>query len=103
MSLNPRPLLIRPQAAFETNAAFQWYERRRAGLGFEFLRSLDAALADLAREPLLSREVRPGVRRALLRRFPYGVFYTVSESAVTVIAVLHHRRSPRRWPRRTGG
>jgi plasmid stabilization system protein ParE len=95
--------MIRPQAAFETNAAFQWYERQRAGLGHEFLRSLDAALAARVRDPLLSREVRPGVRRALLRRFPYGVFFGVSETAVTVLAVLHHRRSPRRWPRRAAG
>lgn len=71
--------MLRPQAAFETNAAFQWYERQREGLGHEFLRALDAALAALAREPLLSREIRPGVRRALLRRFPYGVFLTLCE------------------------
>jgi toxin ParE1/3/4 len=103
VSLNLRSLLIRPQAAFETNAAFEWYEQRRSGLGFEFLRSVDVAFAALAREPFLNREVRPGVRRALLRRFPYGAFYQVSETAVTVIAVLHHRRSPRSWPRRTGG
>ncbi|MCC7001840.1 MAG: type II toxin-antitoxin system RelE/ParE family toxin [Gemmatimonadaceae bacterium] len=95
--------MIRPQAAFEMNAAFDWYEQQRAGLGYEFLRALDAALAALAREPLLRREVRPGVRRALLRRFPYGVFFGVSETAVIVLAVLHHRRTPHRWPRRAGG
>jgi toxin ParE1/3/4 len=44
-------------------------------------------------------EVRPGVRRALLRRFPYGVFFAAGDVAITVLAVLHHRRSPRRWPR----
>jgi len=30
-------------------------------------------------------------------------FFGVSETAVTVLAVLHHRRSPRRWPRRAAG
>ncbi len=103
MSPTSRQLRIRPQAAFETNAAFQWYEEQRVGLGYEFLRAFDAALAALARDPLLSREVRPGVRRALLRRFPYGVFFGVSDTAITVLAVLHHRRSPHRWPRRVSG
>ena len=100
MSSAERRILIRPEAAFEMNAAFDWYERQRTGLGFEFLRALDAALSAIAREPLLCREIRPGFRRALLRRFPYGVFFGTSEVAVTVLAVLHHRRSPRRWPRR---
>jgi plasmid stabilization system protein ParE len=100
VSRSARRLVLCPEAAFETNAAFQWYEGQRAGLGTEFLGALDATLFSLVREPLLSREVRPGVRRALLRRFPFAVCYGVSETTVTVLAVLHHRRSPRRWPAR---
>lgn len=103
MSDAARRLLIRPEAAFEMNAAFDWYEKQRTGLGFEFMRALDAALSAIARDPLLRREVRPGVRRALLRRFPYGVFFGTTDTCVSVLAVLHHRRSPRRWPRRAAG
>jgi len=39
-----------------------------------------------------------GVRRTLLPRFPYGVFYTVKNDLVYVLAVIHHARQPRRWP-----
>ena len=100
MSTSERRILIRPEAAFEMNAAFDWYDGQRAGLGSEFLRAVDAALAAIARDPMLCREIRPGVRRALLRRFPYGVFFGTTDVDVTILAVLHHRRSPHRWPRR---
>jgi plasmid stabilization system protein ParE len=100
VSTSDRRILIRPEAAFEMNAAFLWHEAQRAGLGADFLRMVDAAFAAISRDPLIFREVRPGVRRALLRRFPYGVFFGSTDADVTVLAVLHHRRSPRRWPRR---
>jgi plasmid stabilization system protein ParE len=41
-----------------------------------------------------------GARRALLRRFPYAVYYSVTEGTVEVQAVLHTRRNPRRWKSR---
>jgi hypothetical protein len=40
------------------------------------------------------------VRRALVRRFPYSVFFTFRDDTTTVIACLHHRRNPRLWRRR---
>jgi len=37
------------------------------------------------------------VRRALVRRFPYGVFYVVEGQALLVLAVAHVRRQPAYW------
>ena len=37
------------------------------------------------------------VRRARLRRFPYGVYYTIREGFIDVLAVCHGRRRPRRF------
>jgi toxin ParE1/3/4 len=44
--------------------------------------------------------VRPRIRRALLKRFPYGVFYTEFPDRIQVIAIIHSRKHPARWPRR---
>ena len=37
------------------------------------------------------------VRRALIRRFPYGIYYAVDEELIEVIAVFHAKRDPKRW------
>jgi toxin ParE1/3/4 len=42
------------------------------------------------------------MRRARVRRFPYGVFYLVTDSTIVVVGVLHGRRSPRQWKSRAG-
>jgi plasmid stabilization system protein ParE len=42
------------------------------------------------------------VRRALARRFPYGVYFTLGESSAVVLAVLHLHRRPSAWKKRSG-
>lgn len=84
----------------ETGEAQEWYNAQTLGLGEEFVAALELQLRRLEQTPLIYAEVIPGVRRALLPRFPYGVFYVVRGDLVHVLAVLHDARNPRRWPRR---
>lgn len=44
--------------------------------------------------------VDPTMRRALLRRFPYGIFFEVGTTEIVVYAVFHGARDPRSWRRR---
>jgi plasmid stabilization system protein ParE len=95
-------LVYRPEAVADVRAAFDWYERQRAGLGEEFLAAL-ARAEDTAREnPLAFRTIRRDARRAMLRRFPYQLIYRVFSDVVVVVACFHGRRSPKRWVSRTG-
>lgn len=61
---------------------------------------MELQLKRLEQAPLLYTEVTPCVRRALLPRFPYGLFYAVRGDLVYVLAVLHDARNPSRWPTR---
>lgn len=92
-------LRFSPRAVRETGEAREWYETQNPGLGDEFVAALELQIKRLEQAPLLYGEVMPGVCRALLPRFPYGVFYVVRGELVHVLAVLHDARSPRRWPR----
>lgn len=70
----PLPIRLTDRAASELDAAFSWYEAQRPGLGAEFLTSIEAALAGVGQYPAMYPQVRGRVRRALTRRFPYGIF-----------------------------
>lgn len=98
MTASERRLLLRPRAELEAATAVEWYEARSAGLGTAFLGALDAALASIQRNPAMYPVVYGRVRRHLLRRFPYGVFYVEYPTEVVVLAVVHARRHPRIWP-----
>ena len=83
----------------EIGEAQEWYELQSPGLGEEFIAAMELQLKRLEQAPLLYAEVIPRVRRALLPRFPYGVFYAVRGNLVHILAVLHDARNPRRWPK----
>ena len=72
-----------------------WYEEQRPGLGHEFREMADALIARIADNPLAYPERYRGARRALLRRFPYVLWYRALEEFVIVLACVHGRRGPR--------
>lgn len=96
-----RPLLVRPLAEADVQSAFDWYQSQAEGLGHEFLRAVDACNATIERWPEAFPVVYKRYRRALLRRFPYLIYYSVSDAAVEVVACIHGRQDPRHWRRRT--
>ncbi len=91
---------LRPAAAADIEDAYRWYEARLTGLGGEFLDAVDNAITKLVERPLAYAVVHRTVRRILLPRFPYGLFYVVANGTVEVVACFHVRRDPARWPRR---
>ena len=93
-------LLIAPEAEQDIGEAFLWYESRRAGLGEDFLSSVEACLERVRRQPLLYRIVHENYRRSLTRRFPFAVFFELVDTTVTVYAVFHTSRDPEKWRRR---
>jgi plasmid stabilization system protein ParE len=94
------PLIIREEAEADLADAKKWYEQQRAGLGDEFILCVDAAFERIRRMPEVHLILHKGVRRGLVRRFPYGIFYRVEEDYISVLAVMHNRRDPQRWQSR---
>jgi plasmid stabilization system protein ParE len=93
-------LVWHPAAVDEFLAAVGWYEQQRPGLGTEFAAACRSALAVIRDRPQVFRLVHGDVRRVLLRRFPYAIFYRYREAELLVVAVMHERRDPRRWQER---
>jgi toxin ParE1/3/4 len=91
------PLIITPEAEEDLADAKTWYDRQRQGLADDFLLCVEEALDRIRRAPEGASEVYPGVRRVVVRRFPYGVFYRVDPDQIAVIAVYHSRRDPKGW------
>lgn len=92
--------LVRPAAEVEIATAFEWDELQREGLGLEFLNAVEASLALIRRSPLMFPVVYRDTRRALLRKFPYAVYYLATPAITRVIACVHARQSPTGWPER---
>lgn len=97
--MTPR-FIVRPAAEADIAEAALWYESRSLGLGGEFVRAVDVCLTEIRRNPESFPQIYKTTRRALLRRFPYAVYFVFSAIAIRVLACMHIKRDPRRWQRR---
>ena len=92
------PVAFTQAAREELIEAQDWYEREVSGLGGRFRQAIDAIVQRTSQNPREFPVVFKNVRRALLRRFPYCLFFVIEEDgAVLVIACFHASRDPARW------
>jgi plasmid stabilization system protein ParE len=94
-----RRIVFRPQAEDEVLEVRQWYESRRVGLGSEFGEATAALVARVAENPLAFPRVHGEIRRAVLSRFPYAIYFRAADDDIVVLAI-HGRQDPSRWQRR---
>jgi plasmid stabilization system protein ParE len=90
-------LFITPEASIDVEEAYAWYESRHAGLGEQFLSCVDARIQQICRSPEIHPMVHEECRRAMVRRFPYAVFYEYVGDEVTVYCIFHTSRDPEKW------
>ena len=93
-------LITAPEVQQDVDEAYSWYEDRRLGLGEEFLGCVDACIQTICRMPELHAKVYEDFRRALVRRFPYAIFYEYTGGKVIIYAIFHASRDPQKWRNR---
>lgn len=93
------PLVFRFRVKQDLRAAFDWYEEKQIGLGEGCLTSIQATFRTIGLHPELFATVRGEVRRAVVSRFPFAVFYLIEPKRVVVLRVLHTARDPKLWPK----
>ncbi|MBI3561271.1 MAG: hypothetical protein HY080_06085 [Gammaproteobacteria bacterium] len=100
-----RRVRILEQAAEEAIEAAAWYEHERLGLGIEFDHAVNAVI-DLLEDEIVPLTNMPGaagargVKRLLLKRFPYEFVVREFSEEIVVIAIAHQFRRPGYWRNR---
>ncbi len=98
-------LIVHADAQQEADSAAAYYDNARPGLGRAFLEAVDQAVQLAAQVPkafspvIVSGDPRD-IRKKLVQRFPYTVFYEVRATDIVVLAVSHQSRRPLYWVHR---
>lgn len=93
-------VLLLAEARLDVLDIFRWYESERKGLGKFFREALRQSIQHMRQAPLASPVVYKDLRRVLIDRFPYAVFYRVESGAIVVVGVFHGHRDPNTWRQR---
>ena len=90
-------LSFAPEAFAHVAEVFAWYQGQQDGLGWEFSDELEHVQMLLKEQPELGPVVYRDLRRILLPRFPYALFYSLTAGHIRIRALIHTRSHPRRW------
>ncbi|OGT34719.1 MAG: plasmid stabilization protein [Gammaproteobacteria bacterium RBG_16_51_14] len=96
-----RMVRLREEADQDLAVAATWYEQQCSGLGQEFLDKGLSTFQLIAEQPLMYPMVHRNIRRALMSRFPFGIYFRIERSYIVVLAVMHASRDPIHWQSRT--
>jgi plasmid stabilization system protein ParE len=93
-------LVVSPEAARDIADAVAWLRERSPGLPNRFGAEIEDVYASIIEHPEMYPLVYRRLHRAIMRRFPYSVFYVVDAGAIVVIGVIHQARDESAWKRR---
>ncbi len=87
-----------PAARLEATAAATWYRERSHDAAVGFVEEVSAALRAIRERP----DAWPAwnasaVRRRVLHRYPYSVYFVLEADVVVIVAVAHHKQRPGYW------
>jgi plasmid stabilization system protein ParE len=94
------PVVLRDEAQAEFDAAFDFYDAKRAGLGLAFVERVQQTFNRIQANPLMLEIVLGDIRKAVVTRFPYCVFYRPLSDRIEVLAVFQSSRDPSVWQAR---
>jgi plasmid stabilization system protein ParE len=89
-----------PDTGAEYEAAFEWYFLRSEYVASKFAEEMNRAIAMISETPKRWPAANHGMRKILLQRFPYAIFYRETHSGVQAVAVAHGHRKPGYWNKR---
>lgn len=94
-------LLITAEAQADLSEAVEWLGERSPELAGRFEAEVERAFKSIRESHEMFAVVHRKTRRALLRHYPYSVFFVLHERFVLVTGVVHQARDPRTWKQRS--
>jgi toxin ParE1/3/4 len=98
-------LIFTNESQQDLREGFQWYEEKRAGLGIDFMLSIEATIKTIERNPFAYSQAPtniPNIRRAIVFKFSYLILYTIVQQSVIILSVVSSKQDAAIWKSRIG-
>ncbi len=91
----PHPVVLSEAATLDIDKAFDYYNSRSYGLGFEFTDLLDSYFKKIGRLPTASAIRYDNIRVKPIDTFPYTIHFTIDDdNTVIILRVFNTNQEP---------
>ena len=84
-------------AKLDIRQAKKWYNLQKHNLGNEFIEEVDKIYQRIKLNPKQFPSIRKDIRKAVMNRFPYCLYFVIEPNIVRIFAVFHNNRNPLIW------
>jgi len=84
-------------AVKELNEAYSFYELEIEGLGEKFTDEIISSTHRISKFPDAFPIIKNEVRKCVIRKFPFNLFYSIEKNFIFVLSVAHQHRKPFYW------
>jgi plasmid stabilization system protein ParE len=88
------------EAQKEFDEAYDHYEEQKEGLGEDFAKCVQDQIDYLKMNPKIHAKVYKEARRAVVKRFPYCIYYVIEKDRVIIASVFFTGQDPSKWQSR---
>jgi plasmid stabilization system protein ParE len=89
-----------PEALEEYLDAVSYYAKVNTRLARSFIKAVERGIEDILHHPEAWQSVEEDIRRHLIKRFPFGIYYSIEPNSILIYAVMHMSRHPDYWKTR---
>jgi len=93
-------LIINPFAEIEIKETRNWYNLQKDNLGEEYLQEIKKTTIRIQENPLQFPKIKNKIRKVVISRFPFSIYFYIDELTINVFAVFHTSRNPMIWKER---
>ena len=92
-----RSVRYSPEFHADVLAATAWYDQRNPLLGTDFILKIEQAVCEILDAPERRTDLEYGIRYWPIERFPYVVFYDITEDEILIVGVMHTSQDAKKW------
>jgi toxin ParE1/3/4 len=92
---------ISDEAEIDFDKSYEYYFEESPKVADAFFKRINISLEDIKQNPFTFPIAYKEVRKYLVRKFPFVIYYQIDNSAIKVVAIFHTSRNPEIWNERT--
>ena len=93
-------IIIPPEVFAEIEVSANFYRTQNPGLEILFLNEIEKALMKIQENPEMVPLIELNIRKFVVQKFPFTIFYEKYPQEILILAVGHHKRKPNYWENR---
>ena len=100
MEKNNFSIELSDDAEIDLKSSFEYYFYEDSQVADSFFKQINISFEEIKQDPEMFPIVYGSIRKYVLKKFPFVIYYRIDNVIVQIIAIFHTSRNPQIWNER---